>query len=1066
MHILICSIWRLLIALLLPSFMASSAFADGLSKLGNSCEKSIESANIGQSDWKSTSINCERFYKEAGNSNDPIQLFWSGIALGITYAQQGRDNEANELISNSVKMLTKTLGVTLDKILSDELSKSELIPMWEFLAEALRMEERFDQSEKLTRHALNLEETQLGKDHRNVGMRLAQLAGVLSPQGRHEEAARQLERSVLILEKADGQESFSTLMTKDFLALEYEILGQYERSEYLRRSVLEVRTKTLGANHSLVAKSLASLAGLLKLTGRRNEAYPLYQRILGIEEHSLGLNNPEVAAALSDIAERFADRGEFADAERFLLRAMSIRKAAFGERHKIVIDSLRDIASLYGKQVKNNESEAVYKEMLALQEAVLGRNHSDIANTIDSLGQLANAQGRAKEADQLFRRSLKIRESVFGKYGEPVTSSLFWIAQISEDQGRIDNAEAAYRRSLSIIEKNYGISHPRVADHLLYLADFLVRQRKPEMAEPLINRAIEIRRRFFGDKHPDVASAYVSLDICFQKQKKDRDALDALRNASWVRGKRIIEGLDGPPNDNMRHHFAHHVFRVLHSLATNETFDEAFEIAQLINISNAGKAISNMAIRSGNVGVADLIKTMQDAIFKKELVEKKLLSAASLSADKRDIESEKKSRDELVFLDKKISELNAELLRRFPEFSELTKPFPLTVDDTQLLLNNDEAMLAWYVMENQTLLFFIRSNRVAFVTIDAGHQKIAVLVRRLRTAVEIPSTGDLLPFPDESANELYQLLFGQVEKELKDVSHLIMVPDGPLQSLSFGMLKVGAGETANESTPWLARRYALTTLPAITSLQALRKFAKTPGQREPFIGFGDPDLKGDGEGTRGVKIARLFARGLIADTRAVSEMQPLPATADELKSIAKSLKADANSIFLRQAATESAVKKMPLNKYRTVAFATHGIMAGEFMGVQEPALVLTPPSEGSEDDDGLLTASEVAGLKLDADWVILSACNTAAPDGTPGAQGFSGLTKAFFYAGARTLLVSHWAVESNSAMKLTTRMFEEIEKGATKSEALRRSMMALADEPETAHPAYWAPFVVVGEGAR
>ena len=106
------------------------------------------------------------------------------------------------------------------------------------------------------------------------------------------------------------------------------------------------------------------------------------------------------------------------------------------------------------------------------------------------------------------------------------------------------------------------------------------------------------------------------------------------------------------------------------------------------------------------------------------------------------------------------------------------------------------------------------------------------------------------------------------------------------------------------------------------------------------------------------------------------------------------------------------------------------------------------------------------GLKLDADWVILSACNTAAPDGTPGAGGFTGLTKAFFYAGARALLVSHWSVESKSAMAITTRMFEETEKGATKSEALRRAMMALADVPETAHPAFWAPFVVVGEGAK
>ena len=138
--------------------------------------------------------------------------------------------------------------------------------------------------------------------------------------------------------------------------------------------------------------------------------------------------------------------------------------------------------------------------------------------------------------------------------------------------------------------------------------------------------------------------------------------------------------------------------------------------------------------------------------------------------------------------------------------------------------------------------------------------------------------------------------------------------------------------------------------------------------------------------------------------------------------------------------------------------------------VSEPALVLTPPAEGSERDDGLLTASEVAQLKLDADWVILSACNTAAADGTPGAEGLSGLAKAFFYAGSRALLVSHWPVASNAAVAITTRMLAEARNpGVGRSEAHRRAMLSLLEDkarPYFAHPLFWAPFVVVGEGGR
>jgi CHAT domain-containing protein len=137
-------------------------------------------------------------------------------------------------------------------------------------------------------------------------------------------------------------------------------------------------------------------------------------------------------------------------------------------------------------------------------------------------------------------------------------------------------------------------------------------------------------------------------------------------------------------------------------------------------------------------------------------------------------------------------------------------------------------------------------------------------------------------------------------------------------------------------------------------------------------------------------------------------------------------------------------------------------------GNAEPGLILTPPNTATEGDDGYLSASEITNLKLDADWVILSACNTAAGS-TEGAEALSGLARAFFYAGARALLVSHWAVASEATVKLITGAVERMtsDKRIGRAEAMRQSMLALIDKGEAyeAHPAFWAPFVVVGEGA-
>jgi CHAT domain-containing protein len=291
----------------------------------------------------------------------------------------------------------------------------------------------------------------------------------------------------------------------------------------------------------------------------------------------------------------------------------------------------------------------------------------------------------------------------------------------------------------------------------------------------------------------------------------------------------------------------------------------------------------------------------------------------------------------------------------------------------------------------------------------------------------------------------------------------------------------------------------VTVLPAVSSLKALRRVAKPSAAIKPIIGFGNPLLDGPDNrfaeraklaqdaqrcpdarrpqvaalrGTR-TGVAPVATRGGLVDLAHLKAQTPLPETADELCAVARDLGADASEMRLGARATERAIKALSasgaLARYRIVHFATHGTLAGQLTGTSEPGLILTPPAAATEEDDGYLSASEIAGLKLDADWVILSACNTAAA-GATGAEALSGLARAFFYAQARALLVSHWEVYSDATVNLITAAVGEITRDPTvgRSEALRRSMLALIDkgEPQEAHPAYWAPFVVVGEGAR
>src|SRR5262249_32294899 len=245
-----------------------------------------------------------------------------------------------------------------------------------------------------------------------------------------------------------------------------------------------------------------------------------------------------------------------------------------------------------------------------------------------------------------------------------------------------------------------------------------------------------------------------------------------------------------------------------------------------------------------------------------------------------------------------------------------------------------------------------------------------------------------------------------------------------------------------------------------------------------MIGFGDPDYSAgpatpspQRAGKKATTRTRGYSeywRGAGVDRGKLASLLPaLPDTGIELKAIGAGLGVAVASLLQGKAASETTVKRTDLSKYRIVYFATHGLVAGDVKGLGEPSLALTLPERPTELDDGLLTASEVAELKLNADWVVLSACNTAAGD-TPGAEGLSGLARAFFYAGARALLVSHWSIEDEATVRITTNVFDRLSKNPSlsRAEALRLAMLDLIDNsanPEDAFPAFWAPFVVVGQ---
>jgi CHAT domain-containing protein len=329
-----------------------------------------------------------------------------------------------------------------------------------------------------------------------------------------------------------------------------------------------------------------------------------------------------------------------------------------------------------------------------------------------------------------------------------------------------------------------------------------------------------------------------------------------------------------------------------------------------------------------------------------------------------------------------------------------------------------------------------------------------------------------------------------VEALAKGKRSLVVVPSGALTALPFHLLVTEKPAApipdkieGYRDAAWLLKRQAVSVLPSVASLKSLRAFARRDRSIKPMTGFGDPlfnpaqesggnqraTVKSASRGVTTVAYTDFWQGAGVDRGRLAQALPPLPDTADELNAVARDLGVAASDIHLGADASETTVKRAPLADYSIVYFATHGLVAGDVKGFAEPALALSIPKQPTDLDDGLLTSSEVAQLKLNADWVVLSACNTIAGD-KPGAEALSGLARSFFYAGARALLVSHWAVDSAAATRLTTLTFDrlKIDPKIGRAEALRQAMLSYlndATSPKNAYPAFWGPFALIGEGA-
>ncbi len=700
------------------------------------------------------------------------------------------------------------------------------------------------------------------------------------------------------------------------------------------------------------------------------------------------------------------------------------------------------------------------------------------------------ANGAFGEALEFGRRG----EELVLKIGFPRGSAAWLTAQrrVVTALAAMDRWPEALRR---LDEVDQAIAESRVQTGLAQLPELrgmtYIRNGRPEQARKVLEEARAWYQANLGPTHHQTALAEgllacalaASPDASIARSHFER-AIGHLASPATLTGDMSETALDRKMKRFVLQGYAQLLAR---SAATNRADASAlFKVADMLGSSSVQQALAEAAVRSGVTipGLVDIIRKEQDAKTELGVLTASLRGHGSDGGPRLSAEVVARVRARIAELETQRKDYKQQIQKSYPEYFQLIQPRAVDPREIASQLAADELFLAIIPMEDSVYTWSIRADgTIGFHRAALAERELQQQVDAIRQTLDVAEMGAKAPrFDHGKAHALYQQLFAPFDADLEGRRHLVISASGSLAKLPFAVLPRTAAAPADpREAAWLIKDIAISHVPSASGWMSLKKLSQQPSAAEPLLAWGDPQFDPE---TRQVASAAT-TRAVLA-TRATGENQrsivdaaaflnysrlpALPETRQEVTELARILGATpGQDLVLGRDATRASVlarnQSGQLARKQVVVFATHGLLAGDLPGLTQPALALAATRDPRESP--LLTLEDVLGLKLNADWVVLSACNTAGADGRA-EEALSGLARGFFYAGSRSLLVTHWSVESESAMRLTTRTFEayKVNPALRRAEALRLAMLDTMQAPQFSHPAYWAPYALVGEGGR
>ncbi len=918
---------------------------------------------------------------------------------------------------------------------------------------------------------------------------LANIALILESMGRYREASQYFAKAVPLYEKTAGSKHPFTGLAYNNWALNFHSTGKFGEAEKLFRKALSVLASSgLPENHEYIAAALGGLAITLNDLGKPQEAEIQSRKAISNWNKSKGPDHPQTNLAIANLATILLAQNRAAEAEQYFARALARARKQFGDAHMLSARFSSNLGISKMRQKKYQSAVQDIRNAVDWGARALGEDHSDLGLYYNNLAAALSNVKEFAEAEVAARRAIKIMRKAIGEDNPRLVEAYANLGLLQMFGGDQKAAEISLRDALKQARKIPGKPGYPLLLALNSLTLFIApNDATNDEALALSREAIHIiaAQRQVGQeisKKGDSAIG-IPLDSTLRPGASDEASFGFHMKILGARAKAL-------PDEE------------------SELLAEMFVTAQNASLSSAAKAMSQTAARtaSGNGALANLVREQQDLSRAFSTTNKKIETALVSGAQSK-VESLQK---ELSGLAMQFTKVNAELNLKFPQYTDLVSPKARDISGVQKRLGDDDGLLLIFPSIKDIFLLAVTKDQITWSRRKQKQQKLETSIERLRCQMD-PATcaknyfaGEALSdaqlegyrsYDRQMAYQVYQELFSPIEEIFARKNHIFVVSNGKFAGLPLSALIDKKPETGDNADPdilaatsWLGDRYAFTSLPAVSALEGVTGKLPQNGQSETsspkwsFTGYGAPSI-GDIEeqanrprsaGSSGFFRAATTAGLSLADPASLRQLSALPGTKRELVAMASALGADEQSIIVGDSATETAIRtNQTLAASTVIIFATHGLLPGDLEGLDEPALVFTPPQKASLLDDGVLSASEASELKLDARWVILSACNTASAEGQGGGDSLSGLSRAFLFAGAKSLLASNWRVgdEETAVLTVETIKADRSSPQLGRARALQKAMRivrtgkredgsAISEwTPEWIHPASWAPFI-------